>query len=233
MTHEHVEDRAALFALGALDEAERAAVETHLRGCTACALTVAAAEEDVALVASMEARYEAPAELEGRIAGMLRPSRTVSGRTQRTQWTIPAALAAVLVLGLLPPAALWTENRRLHDAMLAQSSAMDRIAVGSHRTARFQSTGAPLGAEVMYAPDGSWYVVVVRNARKSLQLAWMHAGERTMLGSTVSLGDVAMIYLPKSHRMDRLALMDGDRIVAEASLSWQRTTPSRLNARSG
>ncbi|MGA8574475.1 MAG: zf-HC2 domain-containing protein [Candidatus Cybelea sp.] len=233
MTHEHVEDRAALFALGALDDAERATVETHLRVCTACARAVAAAEADVALVASMEARHEAPPDLEDRIDGMLRPNRALIRRTERTVWAIPAALAAVLILGLLPSVSLWMENRRLHDAMLVQSAAMDRIAAGSHRMARFQSTGASLGADVMYAPDGSWYVVVVRNARKSLQVAWMHAGERTMLGSAVPLGDVAMLYLPKSHRMDRLALMDGDRIVAEASLSWRRTPPSRPGARFG
>jgi hypothetical protein len=54
-----------------------------------------------------------------------------------------------------------------------------------------------------------------------------------MLGNAVPNGNVAMLYLPKSHRMDRLALMDGDRVVAEATLSWQRTVPNRHGARFG
>jgi hypothetical protein len=85
----------------------------------------------------------------------------------------------------------------------------------------------------MYALDGSWYVVVVRNPSKSLSVAWMHDGVHTMLGNAVPNGNVAMLYLPKSHRMDRLALMDGDRIVAEAALSWRSTVPNRHAARSG
>jgi hypothetical protein len=61
----------------------------------------------------------------------------------------------------------------------------------------------------------------VRGASKPLSVAWMHDGQQTMLGSAVPKGNVAMLYLPKSHRMDHLALMDGDRVVGEASLSWQ------------
>lgn len=88
-------------------------------------------------------------------------------------------------------------------------------------------------AEVVYAPDGSWYLVVVRDAGKALDVVWMHDGERTMLGRATPRGNLAMLYLPKSHRMDRLALMDGGRVVAEATLSWRRSGPSRQGARSG
>jgi hypothetical protein len=91
---------------------------------------------------------------------------------------------------------------------------------------------APTTAQVAYAANGSWYVVMVRGTSKPLSVAWVHGGERTMLGDAVPHGDMAMLYLPKSHRMDRLALMDGDRIVAQAILSWQKTLPSRQAARS-
>ncbi len=84
----------------------------------------------------------------------------------------------------------------------------------------------------MYGTDGTWYVVVVLDPSRPLAVAWMHDGERTMLGSVIPRGNLAMLYLPKSHRMDRLALMDGDRIVAQATLSWQRTVPNRQGARS-
>jgi hypothetical protein len=48
----------------------------------------------------------------------------------------------------------------------------------------------------------------------------MHDGQQTMLGDTVPHGRVAMLYLPKSHRMEQLALMDGPRIVALAQLPY-------------
>ena len=103
--------------------------------------------------------------------------------------------------------------------MLSQSAAMDRLAATAHRTAGFRPPGGALAANVMYAPDGSWYVIVVRGASHALQVAWMHDGAQTMLGDAVPHGRVAMLYLPKSHRMEQLALMDGQRIVAQAQLS--------------
>jgi 3-methyladenine DNA glycosylase Mpg len=109
----------------------------------------------------------------------------------------------------------------MHAMILAENGAMSRLASDTHRTAHFQPMDSNAPADVMYAPDGSWYVVVVRGASKALSVAWMHDGQRTMLGKAVPKGDVAMLYLPKSHRMDHLALMDGDRVVAEATLSWQ------------
>jgi anti-sigma-K factor RskA len=233
MAHEHVGDRAELYALGALDERESATIESHVRRCASCADLVGLAEHDVASIASMESQRSAPPELAGRIERALQVNRrTPLGHAARHPWPIAAALAAALVLGLLPSAYFWSENRALHGTMLAQSAAMARLA-GAHRTATFRAAPGGPPAEVMYAPDGSWYLVVVRDTSKPLAVAWMHDGERTMLGSAIPRGTLATLYLPKSHRMDRLALMDGGRIVAEATLSWQKTNPNRQGARSG
>lgn len=222
MTSEHVEDRAALYALGALAEDDRAVVDAHLRECPACARAVGAAENDVALIASMEPQQTAPASLAGRIDRMLETRPLVTRRRVRTSlWPSAAALAAALVLGLLPSAYFWSENRALRGAMLAQNEVMDRLAGTTHRTATFASPEAGPAAKVMYAPDGSWYVILIRNASKTLQVAWMHDGQQTMLGSAVPHGDLAMLYLPKSHRMDQLALMDGAHIVAQAQLTYE------------
>ncbi len=115
----------------------------------------------------------------------------------------------------------------MHGAMLAQSNAIGRLASAPHRMAQFRPAKSTPRAEVMYALDGSWYVVVVRNVSKSLSVVWMHDGTHTMLGQAVPNGNVAMLYLPESHRMDRLGLMEGDRVVAEATLSWQSAVPNR------
>ncbi len=234
MTDDHIADVADLYALGALDPREHARVETHLRECPTCEQIVGAAERDVALIASMEPHQKAPPELTARIDRTLLANQVSrSAAARRQPWTLAAALAAALLIGLLPSAYFWSEYRALHGAMLVQDAAMERLASAAHRTAAFRAGHGGSPAEVIYAPDGSWYLVVVRDTSRTLAVAWMHDDERTMLGSAVPRGNVATLYLPKSHRMDRLALMDGNRIVAQATLSWQRTIPSRQGARSG
>lgn len=233
MTHPHVADFAELYALGALTDNERAAIEAHLRECPSCARLVASAERDVALVASMEERRGAPSDLGIRIDAILKTDTIpVLARSNRSSWPLPAVLAAALIVGFLPSAYLWSQNRAMHVAMATQTAAMERLASTAHRTVRFHSAPVGLPAQVVYGPDGSWYLVIVRGASRALAVAWMHDGERTMLGNVEPHGDLAMLYLPQSHRMDRLALMDGDRIVAEATLSWQRNAPNRPAGRS-
>jgi Putative zinc-finger len=235
MMGEHIGDLAGLYAVGALGDAEKASLELHLQTCSSCRQLVGSAQDDVALIASLQPRHDAPAALTDRIQRLLRealPLRVVQFR-RRFNWPVGIGLAAALLIGILPSTYLWEQNRALRGAMLAQNAAMERLAVASYRTASFRSASGRLAAQVMYAPDGSWYVVVVRDVSKTLQVAWMHDGTRTMLGSAIPRGDLATLYLRKSHRMDRLALMDGDRVVAEATLSWQRTAPNRQGARSG
>jgi anti-sigma factor RsiW len=237
VTYAHIDDLAELYAMGALGDDERTYVEAHLRACTECAQAIGLAERDVALIASMEPQQSAPAALAGRIERLLGPDTVRLPQARRGfGWGVPALAAAALLVGLLPSFYFWSENETMHGAMIAQSAAIDRLASAPHRTAAFSSassTTASTAAEVMYGVDGSWYVVVVRNASKPLGVAWMHDGTRTMLGTTVPHGNVAMLYLPQSHRMDRLALMDGDRVVAEATLTWESTSSDRPGARSG
>jgi Putative zinc-finger len=242
VSYGHVEDLAELYALGALTDPERVKVDEHLRVCTDCARLVGASERDVALIASSEAQSDAPAQLAARVERMFRarpsttpiPSQVLSSRaaSRDRRWRLAAAMAAAFLVGILPSLYFWNENRDLHRAMLAQSGAMERLALASHRTSTFWPTEKGRPAQVLYAPDGSWYLIVVRGLSKTLAVVWMHDGAHTMLGDAVPHGGIATLYLPKSHRMDRLALMDGGRIVAEATLSWGRTPPSHQAARS-
>jgi anti-sigma factor RsiW len=215
MNDTHFGERAALYALGALDEAESAALEAHLRVCAECAKLVGEAERDVDTIASQQARRRAPEELNKRVERLLAPAPV-----QRAPWSGFTAIAAAFLIGVLPSAYLWERNRAMQDAMLSQSAAMDRLATTAHRTASFRPASGALAANVMYASDGSWYVIVVRGASHALQVAWMHDGAQTMLGDVVPHGRVAMLYLPKSHRMEQLALMDGEHIVAQAQLPY-------------
>jgi putative zinc finger protein len=233
MTHEQIADLAPLYALGALDDTERLALEAHVRGCVTCARVVGSAERDVALIAAMEARHAAPPGLDARIDRALALKPASSRKRGTSTWQTWAALAAALLVGLLPATYFWSENRTLSGAMLAQSEAMDRLAGAPHRIASFRVAPGSPAATVAYGADGSWYLVVVRDAAKALAVTWVHDGRQTMLGKTIPHGRFAMLYLPKSHRMDKLALMDGSRIVAEADLTWQKTPLSHRGARSG
>ncbi len=222
----HIDDRAALYALGALDENEAAAVRAHVAQCAACAQAVGAAEADVALAASLEPRYEAPAELGSRIDRLLSGGEVhaIDAKRWRSASASPwLAVAAAFAIGVLPSAYFLRENWAMHNAMAVQSAAVDRLASSRHRVAAFHSMPAmPEGssASVAYASGGEWYVIVVKDVTRTLGVAWMHDGRQTMLGQVVPHGDVAMLYLPKSHRMDQLALMDGGQVVAQASLSY-------------
>lgn len=215
MSVQHIGDDAALYALGALGDLERARVDAHVRTCDACARMLGQAEDDVTAIVAAQTRYEPSAELETRLAATLH-----RGPMPRSAALWGIAAAAAVVLGVLPSAYVVHESLATRDAMLAQSAAMDRIAASPHRMAVFHGLGDGAAATVAYGPDGSWYVVVVRNAARPMHVVWMHDGERTMLGAAVPHGDVATLYLPKSHRMDTLALMDGDRVVAQAQLAY-------------
>jgi len=213
----HIVDAADLYAIGALDDTERAAVERHVAGCEECARLLGAAEERVAILAAADTQHVPPARLERRILAITRG--TPASRPRRS-FFVPALAAAALIAGLLPSAYFWQQNQSMHAAMVAQADAMNRVASMPHRSVAFNGMSGGTAARVMYAPDGSWYVVLVRGASKALDVAWMHEGRRIVLGTAIPHGDVAMLYLPKSHRMDQLALMDGEQVVAEAQLGY-------------
>lgn len=200
MNGEHVGENAGLYALGALSETEMAAVRAHLRECPDCTRLVGEAERDVATLAAAQPEHVPPPELQMRVERLFAPRRQAA-------WPSFAAIAAAFVIGLLPSLYLWESAHRAASANAVRMTA-------------FHSSRPELDASVTYARNGSWYVVVVRGAPHALQVAWMHDGTHTMLGNAVPHGGLATLYLPKSHRMERLALMDGAVVVADAQLPY-------------
>jgi hypothetical protein len=207
----HLDDVAALYALGALDDPQRRDVERHVVGCDRCAARLGEAERDVAQLAEAEIAHPAPSDLASRLASIVQPPIVAS-------WVV--AVAAALVIGFLPAAYLWQQDRAMHAVMTSDAQVLSRLATAPHRSAAFSPMPGRSTARVMYGPDGSWYVVVVAHPAKALDVCWMHGGRQVVLGTAVPRGDVATLYLPKSHRMDRLALMDGETVVAEAQLAY-------------
>lgn len=200
---DHLGDLAALYALGALDEAERADVERHVLACDACSRLLAQAQADVTAIEAARPLVEPPREL--------RAPREAPVRSHASPWL---AAAAAIVIALLPAGYLLHQNAMMHEAMTSDEQALARIAASPHRVARF----AGMDAAVMYGRDGSWYCVVIRGAHAGMNVIWPHDGVQTMLGTASPHGDVALLYLPNSHRMDRLSIQQDGRIVAQAQL---------------
>lgn len=220
---EHVGENAALYALGALDDVERRTVERHVAACDACAQLLAGAENDVTIVSAAQSEWETPPALSGRLERTLaRGPVLVPYAPRRSVWrtALAAAVAAALIVGVVPTAYYWQQDAAMRRSMAADGQALQRLANSPHRTIAFDGMGPGTEAHVMYGSDGSWYVVLIRGASRALQVVWMHDGRRTTLGTAEPHGDVALLYLARSHRMDRLALMDGEQVVAEAQLAY-------------
>lgn len=199
---DHLGENAALYALGMLSERETAGVLAHASACDACGRLLAQAEDDVATIAATQPQFEPPAT----IVPFERAAR-------RRAWYAPAlAFAAALILAIVPASCLVTANQRMHQATM-YADAVQRMIESPHRTVAFSGQKGM----VMYATDGSWYCVFARGA-KALSVAWVHDGQRTMLGTMVPHGDVALLYLPKSHKMNQLAIMNDGQVIGQANL---------------
>lgn len=207
---DHLGELASLYALGALEAFERVEAEQHLSGCDACRRLLAQAEADVTAMEAARPQYDMPLAMYERFA---------SSFDQPQPRSFPPAwmnVAAAVVIALLPAGYLYQQNLTMHAAMTADAQALAQVASAPHRVASFDG----MDARVMYASDGSWYCVVIRGAHAGLQVVWPHDGTQTMLGMAAQHGDVALLYLPKSHRMDRLTIVQDGRVLGQAQLAF-------------
>lgn len=218
---DHIEELAELYAVGSLDDIERARVERHSSQCTPCARRLSSAEETVALLAQTQARPEhRPSEqLERRLqASLARPQR----RPVLSWHPFAAAAAAAVLLALVPTWVAVDRNSALV-AMRQDERALARLAAAGTQIdhAQFMGSGNhPMNAKVLYGPHGDWYYVVVMHPKAGMQVAYVHDGRMEMLGSVAMHGESGTLYLPVNHKMDELALLDGSTVVADAHLVY-------------
>ncbi len=96
----HIDELAELYALGSLEADERAAVERHSRGCTACADRIRAAEETVAFISDLEAHHEPPQAIAENFASRLAISRHAQKQVSLKVITT-AFVGGLIVLGFV------------------------------------------------------------------------------------------------------------------------------------
>lgn len=132
----HIDQEAELYALGMLEDDERARVDEHLRDCLPCTVLVGEAEAAVAaLIDATQNRRTAP-----------RPAR----------WPVAAAAAcAVAALGLLG------QNLVLRGALNTDGSLLATMVDSHFNHAQFQApSGAELAAKAIYERHGKWYEIL-------------------------------------------------------------------------
>lgn len=176
MTHDPIEELLGVYALNAVDDDERAAVEAHLADCPRCRAEVDAHRE----VASHLALGGAPAPggLWERIAGAIEgetppplrlivddgPARTAGTRTSRAarpRWqrlglSVAAAAAAVAVLAL----AISSQGRvrDLEDDRGIETAALEAIASPEARVADLVDEDGTVLVRAAVLPDGTSYL---------------------------------------------------------------------------
>lgn len=206
-THEHIGELAELYAIGALDDAERAAVDAHVQSCEECSRSLGEAE---ALIAETIAEREPPRALDARVRKAF-ASRTAAP----PRWG--ALVAAAFVIGLLPgllfaglyrPAAPFQADRdRAISAMVnSHFSHAPFIAIASD---------APK-AKVLYARTARWRFFVAQTTH-AYTVEAQNASGTVVLGTLHVSGNAAELFVPATSAR-KFVLLDGARPVAQVQI---------------
>ena len=215
---DHIEELAELYALGSLEEIERARVEKHVETCEDCALRLDEAAIVVADLAQAQPQTHAPQRLQERLAGSIGPALKPSPRPHLPHWQVLGAIAAAFALAFIPA---WVAVDRTTLARSDDNRALARIASGPFNRATFMAGGRrAMDAKVLYGPGGDWYYIVVMHPKPDMHVAYVHGGRMEMLGSVLPHGESGTLYLPVKHKMEELALLEGQTVVADARLVY-------------
>lgn len=206
----HIDELAELYALGTLDEAERAAIDAHALECDACAQRLGEAADTIAF---MEQSVAVPASLDRRMTGVFARSSRLS------TFRIPGALAAAaFVIGLLPSFWFWSvaQNARSFDA--DRQHAVQAMVNSHFAHAQFAplETNAPK-AKLIYARTGNWLYVVAQTGRPLSLRAQTQQGE-VALGTLHVSGNAGELFVSQAPLARTFILTDGQRPIERVTI---------------
>jgi hypothetical protein len=221
---EHVGELAELYALGVLEPAEAAQVDAHAAGCASCLRRLGEAEDSVTAMMRLDAQSQPSDALRARMRRAVAPHDAL--RVARPVRTRPLWLpmAAAVAIALLPAGYLLRQNMAQRDALRAAASTntaiVAQLARGPLHMVNFTSAkNVPVDARVMYDHAGSWYCVIVKHPLHAMDVVYVRSdGSMEKIGKISMQGDMGVAVMPIPHKMDKLALLDGHAIVAEALL---------------
>ncbi|HEY2473913.1 MAG TPA: zf-HC2 domain-containing protein [Candidatus Cybelea sp.] len=191
----HVGEAAEVYALGLLDDRERAEVEAHIAQCATCSRRVGEAEETLLALEREHKPVPMPS------AGKVLP---LAPRRMNPAWWIAPAIAAAFVLGFLFP------------RHVPQSSAPTLAMIESHFShAQFNGIGPP--AKVIYARDRSWYYIIV-SGNYRFNVYGIHGTNATLLGTTAPAGATSALFERSNIPFERIELRDRSGAIEGASL---------------
>lgn len=160
-------EAAAAYALGALDEGERAPFEAHLADCPQCRGEVATMREALDQLAYAAPAAEPPRGLRDRVLAEARRVRPIGRRSGRGPWLLAAAsLALATALGAAfareraaarGAAATGAEARRL---LAARDSTLAALLSPEVHVVSLAATGRPPAVRVFWNHDRQVFVVM-------------------------------------------------------------------------
>jgi len=159
---QHIDDDAETYALGMLDDTDRARIEAHLHDCLPCLERVGRAEATVAAMTES--------------LGGMRAERTAARvvplvpRSVVRTW---GALAAALVFAI-STAVLGAQNASMQGVMRGQRVVLGAMVRSHFAHAQFATAaGVPVEAKVVYERHGKWYSVLAVDPQPGLVVAFV------------------------------------------------------------
>ena len=168
----HVADNAELYALGMLEEAERAAVDAHARDCAACAQRLGQAEATVSDMLDTTLPSEpAPRELLQRMDALRRPPLEKRAPRRFTptlkSWGMAAAAVFAIATGVLTQRVF-----TLQHALRSDGTVFTAMIASHFNHAQFVGpAGNTIAAKAIYERHGRWYQILASKGDPAWRIA--------------------------------------------------------------
>ncbi|MBC5810585.1 MAG: zf-HC2 domain-containing protein [Candidatus Eremiobacteraeota bacterium] len=237
MMDEHVGENAELYALGLLDAAEHAALEAHVATCDSCLRWVGAAEEAAAALASTLPRPSdaivssaklktSPAGLAFNPMGRLIPSiyQRSAGELLWQRLALFATLAAAMLVLFFATRLVVdrVQGQQMASAWLGDERILSRLTSShfKHVSMTMRPGSVLYSAKVIYAPDGSWVMLLAEGcacklrAIETIRGGWRDIGE-------LKGGRVATLLLENAGRPEKVELTSGGTVEATANITYR------------
>lgn len=202
--NDHIGEDAELFALGMLDESERARVEAHAAACAACSQRLGEAE---AVVADLTLSYS-PQEV-----------AQLPARPLPRAWIATAAACAVAI-GVTIASLLQTQHLAVRAG--ADDEILATLATSHFNHAQFAGTvpDAPV-AKLLNARHGEWLYVIVDSPAGDLRVVAQRGDKTIDLGPTNAHGRTSILFVRDPGMLARVLLERAGSVIESATPSYR------------